>query len=163
MIDPTTQIDPIDAELEAEREAIARLDAEREAVAAPARKRAELDRLRRERAFKEALPALEAKFGTLGTSAAAGLSRIDLAGGIIVVKRPSKDHFRKYTDIGKTDSESMIDLVKPTIVYPTTEDGGVDKSAAWALIDAEPFGLTRVANAVCVLGGVRVREVAGKP
>lgn len=163
MIDSTTQdVDPIDAEIEAERDRIAQLSAEREKTAAPARKRAELEKLRRERAFAEALPALEAKYGPLGTSAAAGLARVDLAGGIVAVRRPSKEGFRKYTDMGKTDSESQIDLVKPTVVYPVNEAGEPDKAAAWAIIDGEPFGLTRVANAVCVLGGVRVKEVSGK-
>jgi hypothetical protein len=162
-LDTKAELDPIEAEIEAEKERIAQLAAEREAASAPARKKAQLEQLRRERSFAEALPALEAKYGPLGNSAAAGLARVDLAGGIVVVKRPSKEHFRKYADLGKTDSEALTELVKPCIVYPLTESGEVDKAAAWALIDGEGFGLTRVANAVAQLGGVRVREVTGKP
>jgi hypothetical protein len=132
----------------AKRDEIARGRAAREELATM---RAQVEA--EERAAKDdaAIAAAEAEHGPIGKKIAVVQTDI----GAVIVKRPNHIHFRRFQDAGSTKSGELEKLVRPCLVYPPL-------SAFEALLEELPATLTRCADAVCGLAGVRAEEVSGK-
>lgn len=75
--------------------------------------------------------------------------------GPVVLKAPEAPTFRKFQDRAKYETEPMLDLVLPNVVYPT-------RKAFEDLNDRLPATLARCASKVCELGGQRVKDLEGK-
>jgi hypothetical protein len=74
---------------------------------------------------------------------------------MIVVKKPNHLLFKKFQDVGKTDSTAMYKLVSPCLVHP-------DKAAFETILEEEPATMARCGDAVCTLAGVRRSDWEGK-
>jgi len=75
--------------------------------------------------------------------------------GAIIVKRPNPLLFRQYQDKGKNDTEALEKLVRPTVYHPT-------KAQFDMICEELPYTLTRCADRVSVLAGVRVADFRPK-
>lgn len=82
-------------------------------------------------------------------------SEVDTDLGIVIVKRPNPTSFRKFQDVGSFKILDLEKLVEPCLFYPDH-----DVFESW--LDTQPFILTRAANAVHTLAGVRSAEASGK-
>ena len=100
---------------------------------------------------REALAEAEAKHGPVGKKIAVVQTEV----GGVILKRCNPLLFRRFQDSGKTTSDELERLVRPSLVYP-------DASTFEKWCDEQPATLIRCANAICVLAGVRVKEVEGK-
>lgn len=143
------------AELKAER---LRLAEEREQTEAAQRLTDEIELERIAIADEKAIAAAVAEHGTLGKRIAA-LKTPGL--GVVIVKRPHHVAFRKWSDthLGKMDTpvtnDAYEDLVRPCIVHP-------DRAEFDRYVEQQPALLTRAANLVTKLAGMRGTELSGK-
>ena len=75
--------------------------------------------------------------------------------GAVIVKRPHLATYRRFQDAGKSDTKTYDQLVRPCVLYPS-------KAEFDALLEQQPHLLTRCADAVVRLAGVRTEEVQAK-
>jgi hypothetical protein len=108
---------------------------------------------REERALRDAtaIEAAEEEHGPLGRKIAA----IDTDLGVVIVKRPNHIAFKRFQDSESATTVEFEKLVRPCLVHPASAE--FDR-----MLEEHPAILTRVANQVVVLAGVRLKEVAGK-
>lgn len=145
------EIARLQAELEAERAKLAEIEARREARVRGERLRQELDDTKRASHEAELLEELEAKHGPVGRR----IMRIDTDEGMLVVGKANDLHYRRFVDRGKTNTEELMKLVRPCLLYPSKAD--FDR-----ILQEVPAALVRCADAVCHLAGVRKDEAEGK-
>jgi len=152
------ELDPIKArlaEIKARQDALAakreeRLSklAESEAVEAAAL----------ELADNEAIEAAEAAHGPAydgnETDSKRQIALVRTSLGVVIVKRALPVVFKRYRESKMTDADTEA-LVKACLVHP-------DRQRLNAMVDEQPFILERSANAIGILAGVRVKELAGK-
>jgi hypothetical protein len=100
---------------------------------------------------EQAIDLAEQEVGPIGKKIA--VVNTDL--GVVIVKRPHAAIFKRFQDRGKTDSKSLYELVKPSLVYPSLD--GFER-----LCEELPATLLRCADAVSGLAGVRAEDIAGK-
>lgn len=98
-----------------------------------------------------AIAAAEEKHGAPGVGTVVVETRL----GAVVVKRPHAAIFRKFADKASTKSADVEALIRPCVVYP-------DAAALDRILDEQPAVLTRIADAVVVLGGAATAERSGK-
>jgi hypothetical protein len=130
----------------------------REAIAAERRARAEAAELRDkaaaeriELANEEALDAAERAHGELGKKIAA----VHTDHGVVIVKRAHPAIFKRFMDQGKTDTKTLDALVRGCLVYPSV-------TVYEEIVEAQPFNLSRFADAITVLAGLRKEEISAK-
>lgn len=75
--------------------------------------------------------------------------------GAVIVKRPHHVLFKRFQDSGEANAEEFDKLVRPCLVHP-------DGATFDRYLEEQPAILGRVAGAVAVLAGIRVKELAGK-
>jgi hypothetical protein len=137
----TTQ-DPRYAEAEKLRAQAAELRLkreQREADEAPARELAAAQQqLRDEQALQEAIDA----HGQIGVA----LTTVQTTMGLVILKRASAMRFRRFQDKGDAQTEDVLALVRPCVVWPAANE--LD-----AILNDLPATLTRLAGAVIALAG----------
>jgi hypothetical protein len=102
-------------------------------------------------ADEEAIEQCELEHGPLGKK----IAFVKTPLGVIVLKQSNALKFKRYQDKGSAEYADLDLLVRPCVVYPTL--------ARFDEIMRElPFTMTRCANQVSVLAGVRVEELKGK-
>jgi hypothetical protein len=108
---------------------------------------------REERAIRdeEALQAAIAKHGPVGKK----LATVETDLGLVILQRPSPLKFRRFQDKGEFETDDVLGLVRPCVVYPSPSE--LD-----ALLDELPATLARLANAVVKLAGQRAGELGKK-
>ncbi len=119
-----------------------------------------LERAKRDLRDAEAIAAVEEKYGDAleyGSGPAEGrkaaIVRTDL--GAVIVKRPHHVLFKKFQDSGEANAEEFDKLVRPCLVHP-------DGATFDRYLEEQPAILGRVAGAVAVLAGIRMKEMSGK-
>ncbi len=75
--------------------------------------------------------------------------------GVVIVKRCNALIFKKFQDVGKFTTHALEQLVMPCLVYPTADEFD-------SHLEILPATLTRCADAIATLAGVRAAENAGK-
>jgi parvulin-like peptidyl-prolyl isomerase len=75
--------------------------------------------------------------------------------GMIILKRANPIHFKRFQDSESVKTIDIERLVRPCVVYP-------DATRFDAICDELPATLTRCADRVATLAGVRAKELAGK-
>lgn len=152
--------DDFTKQLEDVRARRAKLEAEKAARDEENDLRARLAKETRALRDEEALAEAEGKHGSAveyGSSAADGRKiaavRTDL--GIVIVKRPNHLHFKRFQDSGEATQTEFLKLCVPCLVHP-------DTATFERYIEEQPAILSRVAGAVALLAGVRMKELAGK-
>lgn len=140
------------------REELAELRARREALESVRRARDEAEAGAKKIAAEkfaiaklEAIEEAEAKHGPLDQKIAV----IDTDLGAVIVKRAHAATFRKYQDRGKSDHDTISNLVRPSLVYPALADFE-------RICDELPATMARCADAIVGLAGFRVQELSGK-
>lgn len=135
---------------------LADLRAQREALAAERAKRleleeaeAQLDAAKRELADEQAIDAAEREHG------ARRVAMVHTDCGVVIVKRPHVNTFRKFQDRGSTDSAAQEALVRPCLVHPTVFEFE-------RICGEQPATLQQVASAVIRLAGFRADDVTAK-
>jgi hypothetical protein len=140
--DPNTTQDPRFAEAEKLRAQAAELRAkrqQREAEQAPALELEAAQReLREEQALQDAIDA----HGQLGVA----LATVQTSMGLVIVKRASAIRFRRFQDKGDAQTEDVLALVRPCVVYPSAAELDV-------ILNDLPATLTLLASAVITLAG----------
>jgi hypothetical protein len=99
------------------------------------------------RAIREAVE----KHGPIGRKIAV----VETPDGAIVLKKANHIHFKRFQDAGELTTETCDTLVRPCVVYPSSERFD-------ALLEEYPAVLVRCADAVTALAGARSKEVSGK-
>lgn len=110
---------------------------------------AELDAAKRALADEQAIDTAEREHGARKVA----VVRTDC--GVVIVKRPHVNTFRKFQDKGSTDSAAQDALVRPCLVHPTVFEFE-------RICGEQPATLGQVASAVIRLAGFRAEDVAAK-
>jgi len=139
--------DLLEAELVAARAAVAVIDAARADAADLAAMRAELVAAKRR--------ILEAPIVAKAIEEHGAIELVETVLGVVVVKRPHAATFRRFADKGSTKSADVEELIRKCVVYP--DAAGLD-----VLLAEQPGALTRIADAVVILGGAAAAERSGK-
>lgn len=84
-----------------------------------------------------------------------GTMTVETRLGVVVVKRPHAAVFRRFADKASTKSADVEELVRKCVVYP-------DAAALDTILAELPAVLTRIADAVVILGGAATAERSGK-
>lgn len=145
---PTGELEQRLAELRAKRK---HLDDAAEQRGAERRLLDEIESEERAIRDREALAKAEVEHGPVGRKLAVVRSAV----GDVIVKRSNPLHFRRFQDSGKTTTDELERLVRPCLVYP-------DAPTFDRWLDEQPALMLRCADAICVLAGVRAKEVEGK-
>lgn len=132
------------ATLRAER---AKLVAARECVTVEEQIEQEELALANETAIAKAI----ADHGVLGKKIAA----VETDLGVVIVRRPNHVFYKRFIESGESTTTEFEKLVRPCLVHP-------DKERFDAMCVEQLGILPRVASAVCVLAGARLKEQAGK-
>jgi hypothetical protein len=153
-------VDPIKAKLLALKEKREAIEAKREERIAKLLPDEMLAEAERALADEEALEAAEAEHGPANEDSDETTSRRRIAVvrtslGIVILKRAEPVVMKAYRAEKKDTPEVTDKFVKPCLIYP-------DRRRFNEMVEEQPFILDRCANAIGVLAGVRVREVAGK-
>jgi len=98
---------------------------------------------------EEALLDAESQIG------ASKIATVDTPLGTIIIKRPNPLHFKRFQDKESVKTKDLEQLVRPCVVYP-------NGSRFDQILEELPATLTRCADRVATLAGVRVREITGK-
>lgn len=133
------------------RERLEELEAKRAARAAAAKEESELAELELELLEAELLERFECELGPHERAFQIVRSR----SGPVVIKRPSRQHFQRFQDVGKTTNVECDRLVRPHVLHPSKEQW-----EEW--LEEEPALLGRCADAAVTLAGVRKEEIRGK-
>jgi hypothetical protein len=130
------------------RAALAKERAEREAERATL---AEVEAEERRAADEEAIAKAEKEHGEVNKRIRC--FRTDM--GVVIVRRPNVANFNAFMDKGDHSYPAMYELAVPCVVHP-------DGARFEAMLAEQPFILTRAADAVAWLAGVRKEELEGK-
>ncbi len=134
-------------DLRRKREAIEQARAQREQESEGA------ERLAAERMALADAEAIEAAERDHGGARRIAVLRTEM--GAVIVKRAHAATFRRFLDVGKTDTETLEKLVRACLVYPVL-------SEFERICNDLPLTLVRAADAVSKLAGIRAEDVAGK-
>lgn len=106
-----------------------------------------------ERAIKdrEAITKAEQDHGPVGRK----LAVVETDLGAVILKRSNPLHYKRFSDAETLATAELEKLVRPCLVHPTMP-------TFEAYLEEQPAILLRCANAICVLAGVRAKEVSGK-
>lgn len=151
MSDGTSATETVQARLEALRAKRAEVAAARRALEASRAVEQELLDETRALADEQAIHAAEIEHGPIGRRFMA----VKTDAGMILVKRPHMNTFRKYQDNGVTDSAALEKLVRPCVIYP-------DLARYEEILSEVPAALMKCANAVTYLAGVRKEDLTAK-
>ena len=83
------------------------------------------------------------------------VATIETEMGTIIVKRPNPLHFKRFQDKESVKTKDLEQLVRPCLVHPSANRFD-------AILEEYPATLTRCADRVATLAGVRARELSGK-
>lgn len=145
---PESEADAKLREVKAQRAQLAAARAARAEERAAARAlEVEQQALRDEIALDDAIE----KHGEVGTH----LAVIETAKGMVILKRASSMKFRRFQDKGNANSEDVMALVRPCVVWPSP--GELD-----VILEELPATLVRMASAVIALAGQGAGELAKK-
>lgn len=143
------------SELDLVKERMLELAAKREKRLADAAAADELPKAKQALADAEALDRAESDVGLTGKE----IMVLDTEYGSVIVKRATSPSFKFFTSESikpKANMHELADkLVKPCLVHPS-------KEAFDTMVSKQPHILTRAANAISHLAGVRDEEVVGK-
>lgn len=154
-----------DTELEAELKRIraekAELDEQRAGKEKGHLLRVQLEQARRELSDAKAIADAEDAHGPVfivgETQEVEGhkVAAVRTSHGVVIVKKPNHLLYRKFQDSGEANFKEFDKLTRPCVVHPTKEQ--------WDhILDEEPAAMSRVASAVCLLAGARIKELQGK-
>lgn len=110
---------------------------------------------RRVQAEEQAAIDEEALFNAESEHGRNKIATVDTPMGMIIVKRPNPLHFKRFQDKESAKTKDLEQLVRPCVVHP-------DMNRFDAILEELPATLTRCADRVATLAGVRVRELSGK-
>lgn len=99
----------------------------------------------------EAIERAEIEFGPVGKK----IGVVKTALGAIVLRQSHPLKFKRYQDKGSSEYDDLDLLVRPCVLHPTIARFN-------EIMQELPFTMTRCANMVSVLAGVRVEELKGK-
>jgi hypothetical protein len=136
------------AALKAERARILEAREQREAETATAR---ELEEVTQQLADEKAIDAAIEAHGPLDKK----IATVQTTAGLVIVKKPNHVLFKRFQDSGESSTDEFTKLVRPCVVYP-------DKPRFDAMLDDSPGILGPCAKAVCLLAGVKLKEVSAK-
>jgi len=136
------------AEIRARRAEIAAARSAYEAATAAERELAEETQAL---ADEQAIQAAELEHGLVGRKIAV----VKTDAGVIIVKRPHMNTFRKFQDHGEANTETNLKLVRPCVVYP-------DLVRFDEILAEVPYALSKCANAVSYLAGFRKEDLTVK-
>lgn len=136
---------------------LARVKAEREKIAQIRESKDEeselVDQLEAEKRGlieDQAIMKAEEEFGPVGKKIAV----VDTDLGRVIVKRPGHILFKRFQDSGEATTVEFEKLVRPCVVFP--------KERLDQILEEQPAVLSRLASAVCVLAGAKLKEFSGK-
>lgn len=137
----------------------ARLEAAKKKREAARQRREELESKgeleRRVAAEEQAATDEEALFNAESEHGRNKVATVDTPMGMIILKRPNPLHFKRFQDKESAKTKDLDQLVRPCLVHPTPAKFD-------AILEELPATLTRCADRVATLAGVRVRELTGK-
>jgi hypothetical protein len=108
----------------------------------------------------QALEDAEQKYGRaveygLGPADGRKLAVVHTDLGDVIVKRANHVLFKRFQDSGEATAQEFDKLVRPCLVHP-------DSTTFDRFLEEQPAILARVAGAVALLAGVRMKELSGK-
>ncbi len=146
-------IEELERQLAAERDALAEAEAQRERTRRAAVLKDQIAEAKRRRKEEEVLAQCEAQYGLLGKN----IERVDTIDSLVVVRKPDGIKVRKWQDQNKENitTDALRQLVRPCVVHPKLDEFDT-------LIAERPVALVSVATAVLKLAGLRLKELEGK-
>lgn len=147
------ELKALEAELDAEKAALAAAETKRELERRGAQLRSDIADTRRKKTEQIAIAEAEGKHGAVGK----GIELVETLDGLVIVKKENGIKLRKWQDQhgDNVTSSAVRQLARPNVVHPPLEIFD-----AWA--EDRPVILVNVATAVLKLGGMKLKELSGK-